>query len=356
MACVLQISASASRIDIGNDIFLPPKSPPNQTMRLNLSLTLPGLASLAIASAFPRPHFPAAHDQSKFFLSEAEQVLRSSALYADTNTCRGQELVTVKSSILGAVALARAGRAALAAVNADGNPTRYFFGLDPLPPMIDSLLVALIGPWHPVRIRITCVDELDFCGSSFDTPTWPPANQATGVTPGVSTAAYVCPNKAPGTIILCPVFFEHSRPINPPCTNGLARSDFAAGMGSHSLPVILVHEFTHAITQGQIVDNAYGSVPCHNLLVGSYDAISDGLTPLEAVRRGQALVQRNADSYARWLGWAFDQGWDPLGYRNEARRRCTTFVPEANLSWIAGEPDLAESERTSTARTEAKAL
>ena len=312
-------------------------------MRSYLSLTLPGLAFLAIASAVPRPQFPGAPHLSLFFPSESEQVLRSSALYADTNTCRGKELLTVESSILGAVALARAGRAALKAVDADGNPTRYFFGPDPLPPMIDSLLVALIGPWHPARIRVTCVDELDFCGTSSDSNTWPLANQATGIPPGASTAAFVCPSKAPGTIILCPVFFEHSSPINPPCTNGLAHSDFAAGMGSHHLPALLVHEFTHAITQGHIVDNAYGSVPCHNLLVGSYDAITNGLTPLEAIRRGQALVQRNADSYARWLGWAFDQGWDPLHYHNEARRRCTTFVPEANLSWIAGEPDLADS-------------
>lgn len=219
-------------------------------------------------------------------------------LFPDPATCTGGRLAAVARAIEGVGQLAEAGFNALDPdfVRLRGNPASYFFGPSP-DTEISYILMSAFQYTNQKLIRVNCTDLNNVCTAS-------PLAKIT-----VSDHS-----DRPG-IILCDPFFFFPRHPPGPCMGGLTTNGLT-GVGGMNQAQILLHEFTHAFTLGQIADHAYGSRQCHALL----------FEPGNSERQPRT----NADSYSRFASWAYDLGFESL---EPGARRCPElFRPEYNLA------------------------
>lgn len=214
---------------------------------------------------------------------------KPSGLYADPVTCQGDQLAAVDQAIheLGLLATA-----ALTGLSSDlweraGNPRPYFFGPNPAPVAVTEqgeaitvkdIFVAAYqyslgeaGGRQPA-IMVMCADPLYTCPASGDE---------------LSTViAYSTPRR-PNTIILCDFFF-HFPVLQPSCSGGLSQHGLT-GIGANSRAQSLLHHFVRVYSVHIIRNIAYGTRKSHAL-----------------VAKGSA--SQNADSFARYAGFAYDMG------------------------------------------------
>ena len=230
---------------------------------------------------------------------ESDDSTPGHGIYFEPDTCPPDRLAQIITAIDGMGDLARVARFSLVLPYSShpNNPAPYFFGQGFRHNDVNTMYQRIISyaednVVEPAPILITCQDLAGLCHNPNEDH--------------YRIKAYTdLRRRSHPRIILCETFFASPSSIEP--CGDLVRELAQGGLDRHTKEGILLHEFTHVLSDGLVHDVAYGVANCHELAISVTSAYK---------------ARFNADNYMLLAYWAL-----AIGMGLGPNRQCWHYFP-----------------------------